>query len=130
MSEYSFVEKPFLEQLNVLGWKVIDQGPGIPTDPTKSLRTSFREVEKQKEIVIASARTKITETEAKKLILTRFKRLLTEQFDNYLRQYQRAFIAAIENLWAKYAITTKQILAERDREADQLNAFLKELGYE
>ena len=57
-------------------------------------------------------------------------RLLTEQFDGYLRQYQRAFIAAVENLWQKYAVTTKQILAERDREATQLNAFLKELGYE
>ncbi len=28
------------------------------------------------------------------------------------------------------SVTTKQILAERDREADQLDAFLKELGYE
>jgi hypothetical protein len=30
----------------------------------------------------------------------------------------------------KYTVTTKQILAERDREAVQLNVFLKELGYE
>jgi type I restriction enzyme R subunit len=44
MSEYSFVEKPFLDQLDALGWTVIDQGPGIPTDPTKSLRENFREV--------------------------------------------------------------------------------------
>ena len=44
MSEYSFVEKPFLDQLAALDWTVIDQGAGIPTDPTKSLRTSFREV--------------------------------------------------------------------------------------
>jgi type I restriction enzyme M protein len=66
---------------------------------------------------------------AKKLILARFKRLLTEQFDGYLRQYQRAFIAAVENLWSKYAVTTKQILAERDRETSQLDAFLTELGY-
>ena len=36
----------------------------------------------------------------------------------------------VENLWAKYALTTKQILAARDREAAQLNAFLKDLGYE
>ena len=28
------------------------------------------------------------------------------------------------------SVTTKQILAERDREAAQLDAFLKELGYE
>lgn len=44
MSEYHFVEKPFLEQLENLGWKSIDQGFGIPTDPAKSLRTSFKEV--------------------------------------------------------------------------------------
>jgi len=44
MSEYHFVEKPFLIQLEQLGWKCIDQGPGIPKDPIKSFRTSFREV--------------------------------------------------------------------------------------
>lgn len=99
-------------------------------DELKTLKSHIREVEKQKETLIASARAKITESEAKQLILARFKWQLTEQFDGYLRQYQRAFIAAVENLWSKYAVTTKQILAERDREAAQLNAFLKELGYE
>ena len=43
MSEYKFVEKPFLDQLDTLGWRIIDQGAGIPGDPTVSLRTSFRE---------------------------------------------------------------------------------------
>lgn len=44
MSEYLHVEKPFLQQLAALGWNVIDQGQGfIPSDPSKSLRTSFRE---------------------------------------------------------------------------------------
>ncbi len=43
MSEYLHVEKPFLDQLGALGWQVTDQGQGIPTDPAKSLRTSFRE---------------------------------------------------------------------------------------
>ena len=44
MSEYTFVEKPFLDQLEALGWTVIEHGQGIPTDPTKSLRENFREV--------------------------------------------------------------------------------------
>ena len=44
MSERTFVEKPFLDQLAALKWDVIDQGTGVPTDPAKSLRTSFREV--------------------------------------------------------------------------------------
>ena len=44
MSEYLHVEKPFLDQLAALGWTVIDQGQGfIPSDPSKSLRPSFRE---------------------------------------------------------------------------------------
>ena len=95
----------------------------------KKLKANIREVEKQKDEMIAAARAKITEDEAKTLILERFRNLLNEQFDGYLRQYQRSFIAAVENVWQKYAVTTKQILAERDREAAQLDAFLTELGY-
>jgi type I restriction enzyme R subunit len=44
MSERSFVEKPFLEQLAALDWQVVEQSPGVPTDPAESFRTSFREV--------------------------------------------------------------------------------------
>jgi len=43
MSEYQFVERPLLTQLESMNWSVIDQGPGIPQDPTTSLRTDFRQ---------------------------------------------------------------------------------------
>ena len=44
MSEYTHVEKPFLDQLAGLGWTIIDQGQGfIPTEPGTSLRSTFRE---------------------------------------------------------------------------------------
>ncbi len=36
----------------------------------------------------------------------------------------------IENLWGKYAVTAKVIEADRDAAAEQLQAFLTELGYE
>jgi len=32
MSEYTNVEKYFLEKLQLLGWKVINQGQGIPQE--------------------------------------------------------------------------------------------------
>ena len=96
----------------------------------KKLKANIRETEKTKDELVAAARGKISEDDAEVLILERFQHMLTEQFEGYLRQDQRAFIAAVENLWQKYAVTTKQILAERDREALQLNIFLKELGYE
>ena len=44
MSEYTEVEKPFLEELRTLGWNIIDQGPDIPQNPSRSRRRSFREV--------------------------------------------------------------------------------------
>ena len=31
MSEYTEVERPFLHELQKLGWDVIDQGPDIPS---------------------------------------------------------------------------------------------------
>ena len=43
MSEYTEVEQPFLQQLAVLGWQVIDQGGEIPSNPGASLRTNFRQ---------------------------------------------------------------------------------------
>jgi type I restriction enzyme R subunit len=42
MSEYTEVERPFLQQLADQGWTVIDQGPELPHDPSRSLRSSFR----------------------------------------------------------------------------------------
>lgn len=43
MSEYTEVERPFLQQLAELGWTVIDQGTGVPQDATPSLRGNFRQ---------------------------------------------------------------------------------------
>ena len=42
MSEYTEVERPFLDQLAAQGWTVIDQGSQLPQDPAPSLRGSFR----------------------------------------------------------------------------------------
>jgi hypothetical protein len=43
MSEYTEVEQPFLQQLQGLGWEIIDQGQQIPSDPVLSLRAGFRQ---------------------------------------------------------------------------------------
>lgn len=38
------MEKPFLDQPSGLGWAMIDQGTGgVPADPVRSLRDSFRQ---------------------------------------------------------------------------------------
>jgi type I restriction enzyme M protein len=96
----------------------------------KTLKSNIKEAEKKKDDLVEAARAKISEDEARDLILERLKRLLSQQYDGYLRHRQRELIAAVENLHNKYAVTVKQILTERDAQADQLNHFLVELGYE
>ncbi|MDD2271134.1 MAG: N-6 DNA methylase [Desulfuromonadaceae bacterium] len=96
----------------------------------KELKRNIRESEKRKDELVAKAREKITEQEAKELILERFKQLLLAENHEYLRQYRQVFVAKVENLWSKYSVTVKEILAERDQEAELLNQFLVELGYE
>ncbi|MCD4652528.1 restriction endonuclease subunit S, partial [bacterium] len=96
----------------------------------KTLKINIRESERKKDDLVAKAREKISESEAKSLIIERFRTLLINRYDEYLRQYQRGLIAAIENLWDKYAVTAKDILAERDQAAKELDRDFVELGYE
>jgi type I restriction enzyme M protein len=96
----------------------------------KTLKANLRESEKKKDDLVEKAREKITEQEAKELILERFRKLLLSEYQGYLRQYRQGFVAKVENLWRKYSVTVKEILAERDQEADLLKQFLVELGYE
>jgi type I restriction enzyme R subunit len=43
MSEYTFVEQPFLNQLATMGWQIKQHGPSIPQNPAISLREDFSE---------------------------------------------------------------------------------------
>ena len=81
MPEYSHIEKPFLTQLCNLGWNVIEQGAGIPTDTTRSKRTSFREVMLKDEFMHAVQA--INTTDDGKIWLTRHP--LEEQYDDLIK---------------------------------------------
>lgn len=96
----------------------------------KELRAGIKEGEKKKEELVDTAREKITPEEAKKLIEARFKQQMVASYANYLRQRVTQLVKAAENLHNKYAVTVKGILSERDHQANALNQFLVELGYE
>ena len=96
----------------------------------KALKAGIRETEKKKDELVEQARAKITEIEAKELILQRFRNELDNEYRAYIRTFLQGLTKAIENLWDKYAVTMKEILAERDQVASELDGFLRELGYE
>jgi type I restriction enzyme M protein len=95
----------------------------------KKLKAGLKEAEKKKDKLVQAARAKISEADAEALILTRFKQQLDAAFAAYIRTLTQALVKAVENLHNKYAVTLKMILAERDREAQVLDGYLKELGY-
>ena len=99
-------------------------------DEAKALKAAIRSTDKKQEELVEAARAKISRDEARQVIVERLGKLLLESYRTYLRADQRACIAAIENLWNKYAVTAKQIDAERDAASLQLREFLVELGYE
>lgn len=99
-------------------------------DEAKALKAAIKSTAAMKDELVAQARLKISNDEARQVIIERLGKLLYESYRQYIRADQRACIASVENLWNKYAVTAKQIEAERDEAAKALQEFLVELGYE
>lgn len=99
-------------------------------DEAKQLKATIKSIEIQRDALVQSAREKISNDQARVIILQRLQTLLMNTYQTYLKAYQCLCIAAIENLWGKYAVTAKTIEVDRDQATMQLKAFLTELGYE
>lgn len=114
MSEYSQVERPFLDQLSGLGWTVVDQGVGaIPADPAESLRSSFREWLLPE--VFCEAVRDINQTDDGQPWLT--DRQLDELRDQVLRQPNRTLLEAnetIQSLLFKAQVDVNELTGEQD----------------
>ncbi len=99
-------------------------------EEARTLKATLKAIENKREALVQSARAKITNDEARGIIIERLQQQLLGTYRSYLRAEQRACIKAVENLWRKYAVTAKQIEMERDAASEMLNKYLKDLGYE
>ncbi|MFV8226230.1 type I restriction-modification system subunit M [Christiangramia aquimixticola] len=100
------------------------------TTDLKDLKANLKAAEAKRDTLVDAAREKITESEAKTLILKRWLELLQSRYKAYVKVFVNDYIAAVQNLQVKYNTTLKDIVQQRNTEAEQLNNFLKELGYE
>lgn len=114
MSEYLHVEKPFLDQLSALGWTVIDHGQGIiPSDPSVSLRNTFREWILPE--VFTKSVCSINLTEGGKSWLT--ERQIDDLRSQILRQPNRTLLESnefIQALLFKAQVDVNEITGESD----------------
>jgi len=96
----------------------------------KESRKKIKEIKDLKEQLVEQARSKISQAEAKLLILQRWEATLYSKVNEHLVQNSRDLRTALEKLWDKYDQPLHRILQERDNAATELSKYLQELGYE
>jgi len=79
--------------------------------------------------LLASIGGQLTEDEAKTLILKKLYDLASAELNRYLNAEKRRLVQAVENLWDKYAVSTRTLESNRAETLNTLNGFLAGLGY-
>jgi type I restriction enzyme M protein len=72
---------------------------------------------------------KLTDAEAKTLILKKLHDLATHELNRYLNAAKRHLIQSVETLWDKYAVSSRALETERTATLAALDGFLTGLGY-
>lgn len=71
----------------------------------------------------------ITEAQSQKLILKKHYDLINDQLQRYLSKEIRILVAAYQNLWDKYAVSSQQLEKKREETMADLHHFLTALKY-
>ena len=79
--------------------------------------------------LLAAIGGQLTEEEARGLILKKLYDLAAGELNRYLNAEKRGLIAAVENLWDKYAVSSRELEEQRTETLKTLDGFLKALGY-
>ena len=72
---------------------------------------------------------KLTDEEAKTLILKKLHDLATHELNRYLNAAKRQLIQSVETLWDKYAVSSRALEMKRTETLTALDEFLTGLGY-
>lgn len=72
---------------------------------------------------------KLTDEEAKTLILKKLHDLATHELNRYLNAAKRQLIQSVETLWDKYAVSSRALVNARNETLKALDGFLTGLGY-
>ncbi|WP_253274025.1 type I restriction-modification system subunit M [Flammeovirga sp. OC4] len=96
----------------------------------KVCKATIKEIKAKKDELVEKAREKISQKEAKELILERWEKVLASTVLDYVNRYERVLVGELETRFTKYKHTLNSILGERETAASELSNFLKELGYE
>ena len=95
----------------------------------KDCRKKIREIEISKEALADKAREQISDDDARQLITARWLHSLHENINVYLEAHARRLQQRVELIHDKYSVTLSTLISDRDKATEELNVYLKELGY-
>ena len=81
------------------------------------------------DVLLASIGGQLSKDEAQRLILKKLYDIANHELERYLNAEKRLLLQRVENLWEKYAVSSRQLEAEREATLKVLDGFLKRLGY-
>jgi type I restriction enzyme M protein len=95
----------------------------------KDCRKKIREIEVSKEALADKAREQISDDDARRLIIARWLNSLRDNINVYLEAHARGLQQRVELIYDKYSVTLSALIDDRDKATEELNGYLKELGY-
>ena len=124
-------------------WADIQAADRTPAPANKTEKANYNKLKKERADRLEALRVRlenfdammlsiggvISEEECRELILLKHITLISDELNRYLNAEKRQIVALFENLWDKYALSHKEILAEREITFTSLNKFLTELKY-
>lgn len=108
-------------------------------EPAKEYKKKFNALTKDKtaleqrliriDSLLTAIGGQISKEDAKRLILKKLHDIANKELLRYLNAEKRNLIAAVENLWDKYAASNQSMEANRKNTLTELNSILGHLGY-
>ena len=99
------------------------------TDKLKGAKKRFKELQKRFIKHLHEAREALSDDDCCDLVLDILNEKLSGHIDSYVTVHRWEVIAAVENWWNKYRVTLRDIGMSRDKDAEKLNDFFKDMNY-
>ena len=79
--------------------------------------------------ILAAIGDQLSEEESRRLILKKLYDIAHQELNRYLNSEKRGLVQVVENLWDKYAVSSRELESERSETLKEMDGFLKGLGY-
>ena len=109
--------------------ELIDDLRGSTGESARKERETLQARLARTDAILAAIGGPLTDEEARGLILKKLYDLAAGELNRYLNAEKRGLIAVVENLWDKYAVSSRELERERAETLKTLDKFLKGLGY-